>query len=212
MSSSALSVVDYVYSLLIFVQIVIHFFSTTRAKKALLLAWNLQNLSMFIVISKKFLIINSADIVEPEKEPGSNVSVFDLRNDSSEPLSIQWPPEIVPSSKESKLKQSGNPRVICGCVSPSEDLIALCDDQKNLVIFNNSFEAIYHFVVNRTCIKILFRSDEKAIFSCDKSGDIYEFCLSESKSQEKLLLGHCSMLLDFVLTPDDRYIIRYCNF
>lgn len=167
---------------------------------------------MFIVISKKLLIINSADIVEPEKEPGNSVSVFDLTNDFSDPVSIEWPPKIVPLSEESKPKQSGNPRVICGCVSPSEDLIALCDDQKNLVVFNNNFEAIYHFVVNRTCIKILFRSDQKAIFSCDKSGDIYEFCLSESKNQERLLLGHCSMLLDFILTSDDRYIIRYCFF
>lgn len=164
---------------------------------------------MFIVISKKFFIINKADIDSAEKQPGSTVCVLDLSDETKEPVAIEWPPKIVASRDEpkSKPKQPGNPRVICGVVSPSEDLIALCDDQKNLVVFNKDFEALRHFVVNRNIIKLLFRSDEKTIFSCDKTGDVYEFCLSESTSQEKLLFGHCSMMLDFILTPDDRYII-----
>ena len=164
---------------------------------------------MFITLSKSYLILNESDLKEGD---GTHCLVFNLKDDNTEPVVIEWPPTIVNSDAgDEKAKKPQANRIVCGCVSPSEDYIALCDDGKNLVVFNRQLEPIRSFVVKRATSKILFRNDEKAILSCDKSGDVYEYDFSDSESSEntdKLLLGHCSMLLDFTMTADSRLIIR----
>ncbi|XP_047124485.1 tRNA (guanine-N(7)-)-methyltransferase non-catalytic subunit wuho isoform X1 [Hydra vulgaris] len=54
-----------------------------------------------------------------------------------------------------------------------------------------------------TCLS--FEHDKNTVVVGDKSGDVYQCALEETKP--KLLLGHLSMVLDVILTPDCSFII-----
>ena len=163
---------------------------------------------MFILFSKNYFVLIEIDLkAEDGHQQTNRCLVFDMKQDSTEPLALDWPPAIVASSGDLKSKKQSS-RIICGSVSPSEDYIALCDDNKNVIIFDRQFVAIHHFLVKRNCVKIAFLQNEKTVISCDKSGDIYEYDFSTSEQHERLLLGHCSMLLDFTIARDDQLIIR----
>ncbi|KAM6140981.1 LOW QUALITY PROTEIN: tRNA (guanine-N(7)-)-methyltransferase non-catalytic subunit WDR4 [Pterocles gutturalis] len=93
--------------------------------------------------------------------------------------------------------------------SPSGDYFALTDDSKRLILFHTkpSWECISIRSVNRRCTALTITAAEDKILVADKSGDVYSYSIAEPQADGKLELGHLSLLLDVVLSPDDRYIV-----
>ena len=175
---------------------------------------------MFIVLSKSFLIFDEDDVISTQNDGNRQKAliVYDLKQDSSKSIQIDWcpSPEMVKNDSGDVKKNSKEPIVSfnTGTVSNLQDFIAISDDLKNVIIFDRNFKKINQFKIKKNAQKMIFTKNEDKILICDKAGDIYEFDVKQSTittSDEencgRLLLGHCSMLLDFLLTDDQRYII-----
>lgn len=158
---------------------------------------------MFIFLSNSFLVINNDDFDYKQNEQNKipSILVFNIKDDSIVPIKVDLQQNNATNTKLSL-------KLLCGCFSETEKYMAICDDQKNIFLFNQQFALINTFRVKKNCVKIMFNKNEDIILYCDKSGDIYELNLNDLNSEAKLLLGHCSMLLDFTITDDQKYIIR----
>ncbi|XP_053384224.1 tRNA (guanine-N(7)-)-methyltransferase non-catalytic subunit wdr4-like isoform X2 [Mercenaria mercenaria] len=62
-------------------------------------------------------------------------------------------------------------------------------------------------LVARRCTAITFPQNEKEVVVADRTGDVYRFSLIDTDSDGELILGHLSMILDVVISSDDKYII-----
>ncbi|KAJ6221309.1 hypothetical protein RDWZM_007121 [Blomia tropicalis] len=136
-----------------------------------------------------------------------NFFIFNLRDESFKQERIECFSDGESNEKCDSKKLEPNGNIVCGCVSDSEDLIALCDEKKDLIVFNRKTDWFKKFNVKRMLTKIMFIDQERKIIGCDRGGDIFQFDLMDDSQSGKLLLGHCSMLLDFLITKDNRYII-----
>ena len=125
-----------------------------------------------------------------------------------------------PGQKDNKIDQQNNEikfknqmineriTLLCGAFF-QDKLLAVCDDQKRLLVWRvddtGSDQASYQwklnreFIVDRKLIKLIFSSCDH-ILGGDKSGDVHQFDLSSGS--QKLLMGHCSMLLDMVFSSN----------
>lgn len=97
--------------------------------------------------------------------------------------------------------------VLC-CFSNSGKLFALCTPQKELFIWQTRDWKLLseREVVRRTTV-ITFTNKEDYIIASNKGGDVYRFFIHDADKEKELLLGHVSMILDMVLTRDDKYLI-----
>ncbi|RVE57761.1 hypothetical protein OJAV_G00202430 [Oryzias javanicus] len=106
-------------------------------------------------------------------------------------------------------EETGNDEVLAFAASASGRLLALTDDTKRLVLFGcePSWRCISTRWVVRRCTALTFSQDEDELLVADKSGDVYSFSVAEAERDGELKLGHLSMLLAVVVSPDDRFII-----
>lgn len=173
---------------------------------------------MFIVLSKSFLILDKDEVVSSQDNSNGQKAliVYDLKRDSSKSIQIDWCPstEMTKNDADDVKKNAKEPIVSfnTGTFSNLHDFVAISDDLKNVIIFDHNFHKINQFKIKKNAQKMIFTKNEEKILICDKAGDIYEFDVKQSSSSNeencgRLLLGHCSMLLDFLLTDDQRYII-----
>ncbi|KAJ8299677.1 hypothetical protein KUTeg_023737 [Tegillarca granosa] len=92
-------------------------------------------------------------------------------------------------------------RILASKFSPSWKYFAVCDDQKQLHLFNSSeaeWKLISRRQIEKRCTEVTFTSDEQYVLVADKSGDVYRFSVLEVEKDGELLLGHLSMLLDLI--------------
>lgn len=155
---------------------------------------------MFVCMSKNFLFYANVD---KDEKDGVKATAFSLRDGQSR--DFEW--SYSPAEKEEAKKSGyyGPVDVISGCISPNEHLFAFGDNHKNLFVFDVYQNLVLRKRVARNCTRIQFRADSKRVVYMDKS-DIYEVNLETDETKD--LLGHLSMLLDFLITPDDKFIIR----
>ncbi|XP_026462359.1 tRNA (guanine-N(7)-)-methyltransferase non-catalytic subunit wdr4-like [Ctenocephalides felis] len=110
-----------------------------------------------------------------------------------------------------KIVQS-NPKIkenICMVAfSKTCEYFAIVTDQKVLHIYfkTDSYDCIETYSMSRAASAMKFSENCNKLVIADKTGDVY---LAEKKNKwhPKLILGHLSMLLDVLLTPDDKCII-----
>lgn len=84
--------------------------------------------------------------------------------------------------------------------------IAVVTDLKILLLYtktNSSYECIQTHPLTRAVSTIRFSEDSSKIIIADKTGDVY-VAEKINNWQPKLVLGHLSMLLDALITPDDK--------
>ncbi|OTF81782.1 hypothetical protein BLA29_005909 [Euroglyphus maynei] len=171
---------------------------------------------MFIVLSKSFLIFDKDDVISSQDDSDCKKAliVYDLKRDSGKPTQIDWcPPTESTKNDADNVKKNPTVSFNTGTVSHLQEFIAISDELKNVIIFDHNFHQINQFKLKKNAQKMIFTKNETKILICDKAGDIYEFDVKQSSSSPveencgRLLLGHCSMLLDFLLTDDQRYII-----
>ncbi|RWS29374.1 hypothetical protein B4U80_08156 [Leptotrombidium deliense] len=142
----------------------------------------------------------------------SRLNIYSLK--SSEPPIIVEFPKLVSKNEKKSANDTKSARIslICGEFSKSGHLFAVCDDKKRLLVWNflqseGKCDFIREFNVARKCVKLVFHSDEKQILVGDRSGDIFRYDLRSEGSEGSLLMGHLSMLLDFSLSCDEKYLI-----
>ncbi|XP_046859973.1 tRNA (guanine-N(7)-)-methyltransferase non-catalytic subunit WDR4-like [Xenia sp. Carnegie-2017] len=98
-----------------------------------------------------------------------------------------------------------------GCqFSNSGKFLAAFSDSKDLVVLKtDDWQSVGKRKLPKRPTAVLFTNKEDSVVISDKSGDVYSYHLSEENglSNEALLLGHVSIILDMVITRDDCYII-----
>ncbi|KAJ8379159.1 hypothetical protein AAFF_G00230710 [Aldrovandia affinis] len=121
----------------------------------------------------------------------------------------QKPKENDNKSEDGASEEKGSDRILAFAFSQSGSLLALTDDNKRLVLFRTepSWECVSTRWVVRRCTSLHFTSTEDQVLVADKSGDVYSFSVSEPQKPGELKLGHLSMLLAMVVSPDDKYVI-----
>ena len=106
------------------------------------------------------------------------------------------------SSTDTKLN------IIAVDISVSEKYVVLCTSNKLVVLWEVFKDSPLSTRISaRVVSKVKFFPSERAVILADKSGDAYEFSVTSPHLEGKLLLGHLSMLLDVLVTPDEKFII-----
>uniref|UniRef100_A0A2C9LQY1 tRNA (guanine-N(7)-)-methyltransferase non-catalytic subunit n=1 Tax=Biomphalaria glabrata TaxID=6526 RepID=A0A2C9LQY1_BIOGL len=143
----------------------------------------------------------------------------------------QQPGGDVANSKRS----SAQNWILASRISPDGKLVALCDDQKHLHIYEVSQDGcrlISSRCVARRVTSVVFTQDNKHVIVVDRSGDAYRFPVApeqlpgvsgdsrpatDAREGEDaavhggtLLLGHLSMVLDVLLVERD-FLIVTCD-
>ncbi|KAJ4436065.1 tRNA (guanine-N(7)-)-methyltransferase non-catalytic subunit wdr4 [Periplaneta americana] len=98
--------------------------------------------------------------------------------------------------------------VVAGDVSVCGRLIVLCTSDKLVTLWLVSDSSVLSRRLSaRVASKVRFMPSGQAIVLADKAGDAYRFSVEKPHEEGKLLLGHLSMLLDILVSPDEKYVI-----
>lgn len=82
----------------------------------------------------------------------------------------------------------------------------VCTNRKQLCLYERkSQNLLLNKILPRAASKVQFTPNNNIVVA-DKTGDVYLFSNKQSDN-EVLLLGHLSMLLDILITQDEKYII-----
>ncbi|KAG4080314.1 hypothetical protein HA402_010806 [Bradysia odoriphaga] len=84
-------------------------------------------------------------------------------------------------------------------VSPNGQLLVVTTTDKH--------ELVSKRVLARISSSMAFSSDSRHVYIADKTGDCYEFDCENLESTGKWILGHLSMLLDVLVTHDNRFVV-----
>ncbi|XP_072182434.1 tRNA (guanine-N(7)-)-methyltransferase non-catalytic subunit WDR4-like [Diadema setosum] len=100
-------------------------------------------------------------------------------------------------------------RVLTAAFSKSGCHFAACTDQKELSLWDveNSWTKMWTKVVAKRCMAVTFDTRDAGLFVADKAGDVYRFDIRDPAGDGVLILGHVSMLLDVVVSPDNQFIV-----
>lgn len=91
--------------------------------------------------------------------------------------------------------------------SDGQHMAVITSVSKQLLVYEYPFSEKYKsFLLPRSASKIRFTTDNQQILAADKSGDVLIYNIKKEDSGTKLL-GHLSLLLDVLQTPDNKFII-----
>ncbi|XP_076335843.1 tRNA (guanine-N(7)-)-methyltransferase non-catalytic subunit wuho isoform X2 [Tachypleus tridentatus] len=113
---------------------------------------------------------------------------------------------------EKQKKSKCETKILCGTFSPCGKYFAVADDNKQLIVWQIGVEDQKWNLFNtrylvRKAAHLLFSPQGVDILVADRTGDVYKFSVSNTLQEAVLVLGHLSILLDMVITPDGRFII-----
>jgi len=98
--------------------------------------------------------------------------------------------------------------VVAADISSCGKYVVICVSDKRVILWETDNMSV---ISNRTSVRVASRArfvpSGQAIVLADKSGDAYSFSVQKPYEDGKLLLGHLSMLLDILVSPDEKYII-----
>lgn len=98
--------------------------------------------------------------------------------------------------------------VVAADISSCEKYICLCTSDKLLSLWEtNNLSLISSRTSVRVASKVKFIPTAQAIILADKSGLVFSFSVEKPHEDGKFLLGHQSLLLDILVSPDEKYII-----
>lgn len=104
--------------------------------------------------------------------------------------------------------QDGNISLACCAFSPGPKYLAFCFHKELCVHEINSWQLVCKKELKRAASSVLFSPKTDKLVVADKSGDVYLFNFEKIQEEEgHLLLGHVSMILDVLITQDERFIL-----
>nr|XP_018906832.1 PREDICTED: tRNA (guanine-N(7)-)-methyltransferase non-catalytic subunit wdr4-like [Bemisia tabaci]XP_018906833.1 PREDICTED: tRNA (guanine-N(7)-)-methyltransferase non-catalytic subunit wdr4-like [Bemisia tabaci]XP_018906834.1 PREDICTED: tRNA (guanine-N(7)-)-methyltransferase non-catalytic subunit wdr4-like [Bemisia tabaci]XP_018906835.1 PREDICTED: tRNA (guanine-N(7)-)-methyltransferase non-catalytic subunit wdr4-like [Bemisia tabaci]XP_018906836.1 PREDICTED: tRNA (guanine-N(7)-)-methyltransf len=94
--------------------------------------------------------------------------------------------------------------VASSAISPCGKWFAYSINNKRLSVWDiDNWQLVVSKKIPRGGSKICFTADSESVIVADKSGEVLSFNLDSSKEEGTFLLGHVSILLDMILTPDN---------
>ncbi|XP_077978722.1 tRNA (guanine-N(7)-)-methyltransferase non-catalytic subunit wdr4-like [Glandiceps talaboti] len=117
------------------------------------------------------------------------------------------------TTSDDKTSEESDGRILACRFSPSGRYFAVCNDCKQLKVWmtneDNNREWTLQFTrtVVKRCTALTFNNKEDYILLTDKAGDVYRFSVLEPEKPADMILGHLSMLLDVVVSEDDKFVI-----
>jgi len=123
------------------------------------------------------------------------------------------PPSDAPRDNELQTTSSVGSSVIYTNISPCENWLIVCDDSKRVHLYSvvrfDNVELVKTYSLVKRPIKAIITPITKQLIVADKSGDVYQFPFESNfdSAQLKPILGHTSMLLDLLITADERFLI-----
>jgi tRNA (guanine-N(7)-)-methyltransferase subunit TRM82 len=98
--------------------------------------------------------------------------------------------------------------VVAADISSCEKYICICTSDKLLSLWETkNLSVISHRMSVRVASKVRFIPTVQEIILADKSGLVYSFSVEKPHEDGRFLLGHQSILLDILVSPDEKYII-----
>lgn len=99
--------------------------------------------------------------------------------------------------------------VTIGSFSDDYRLFGVSDSYKRIfLLYTHDWSIKREFITERKLIKMCFNKNSSNLLCADRTGDVYSYDLTDvSVKNGKLLMGHLSILLDFKLTTDEKFII-----
>lgn len=109
---------------------------------------------------------------------------------------------------ESKTDSEVGANIVCCDISGSGKWTAICSSNRNLVLCDlSTWTVVSKRSLARAASRVKFTPSSDYIIVADKSGDAYKYSVSNPDEPGILILGHTSMLLDVLVTPDEQFII-----
>lgn len=144
---------------------------------------------------------NISTLTLPQFDP-KNAKQTEENDDDDEQADGEVAPKKLDSSKDGSVIQNIG-------VSPNKQLLAVTTTGDKLVYFYKILAVDKHELVSKRVLarissSMAFSSDSRYVYIADKTGDCYEFDCENLESTGKWILGHLSMLLDVLVTEDNR--------
>ncbi|XP_074660579.1 tRNA (guanine-N(7)-)-methyltransferase non-catalytic subunit wdr4-like [Tubulanus polymorphus] len=112
-------------------------------------------------------------------------------------------------TRKDKDAGEGTYRILAFKLSHSKKYLAVSTDNKQLLLYK--LDARCQLISRRCVIRrvscMSFDRAEEFVLCADKSGDVYRYPVREPEKTGDLLLGHLSMVLDVVISPNDEFIL-----
>ncbi|XP_011299833.1 tRNA (guanine-N(7)-)-methyltransferase non-catalytic subunit WDR4 [Fopius arisanus] len=155
---------------------------------------NLQTTMSFSVFDSTLILCTSSTILK-----------FSLPQKSLEKLILPEPLEkqTIPHNNSMDSFQG----ITSVSFSTRGDYFGICTNKKQLCLYRTKDLSL---LSNRTLVRAASRvkfTPKDDVIVADKSGDAYVFSTSNPGNSGDLILGHLSMLLDIVVSQDERFII-----
>lgn len=139
---------------------------------------------------------------------GDKCQVFHFLNHNQ--VDLQLPPTR-PPLKESKQSSKSDDfkNVFAGIhLSPCGKWLAAYSSSKQLLLWETEkWTLVSERYMAKAATSLKFSPDGLAVVIVDKAGDSVKFSVQSLSSDGEVILGHLSMLLDVIITPDSKYII-----
>lgn len=144
--------------------------------------------------------ISVSTLTLPKFDPKNTKQTED--NDDEEQIE-----EIVPPKKPGSSDDLSTIQNIA--VSPNGNLLVITTTGDKLVYMYKTSttdepELVSKRALSRISSSMIFSSDSHYLYIADKTGDCYEYDCENLETPGKWILGHLSMVLDILMTPDDR--------
>lgn len=115
--------------------------------------------------------------------------------------------DTVPPKKPGSAEDTSSIQNIA--VSPNGQLLVMTTTGDKLVymykiLATDKHELVAKRALSRISSSMVFSSDSRLLYIADKTGDCYEFDCENMETAGKWILGHLSMVLDVLVTPDNR--------
>lgn len=116
---------------------------------------------------------------------------------------------IMESQGENKGDNSeSGANISCCDISECGKWATVCSSNRKLILCDlNTWKIVSSRSVMRAASRVRFTPSSDYVIVADKSGDAYKYSVNNQDEPGSLILGHMSMLLDILITPDEKFII-----
>lgn len=161
---------------------------------------------ILICIHRSIFVYNS----ESQKFTTTNLPAIIKRDPKNQEAKDEEDNENENSNQNSKEAKQSSGHINNACISKCGNLLAVTTGGDKMLFIlvldveNSSFVVKSRYELVRGCSTIRFSPDSKLVLLADKTGDCYEFQCNGENDKGKWLLGHFSMVLDILMTPDQQ--------